>query len=103
MYRYEEGRLNRPNVPFGVAEVKPDLTAPGVNISVPVPNGGYEKVSGTSLLMEWGIVRGNDPFLFGQKLKAYLIRGTRPLAGVPERPDSMTGWGTLCVQNSIPL
>ena len=114
VYRYEEGRLNRPNVPFGVAEVKPDLTAPGVNISVPVPNGGYEKVSGTSfatpfvsgsaaLLMEWGIVRGNDPFLFGQKLKAYLIRGTRPLAGVPERPDSMTGWGTLCVQNSIPL
>ena len=30
-------------------------------------------------MMEWGIVRGNDPYLYGEKVKAYLRRGARPL------------------------
>ncbi|MDE6052828.1 MAG: S8 family serine peptidase, partial [Lachnospiraceae bacterium] len=95
-----------------IADVKPDLTAPGVNITVPMPNGGYEQVSGTSfatpfvtgaaaLLMEWGIVRGNDRFLYGERLKASLIRGAQSLAGVPMRPDSRIGWGTLCVERAL--
>lgn len=95
-----------------IADVKPDLSAPGVGITVPVPNGGYEKVSGTSfaapfvtgaaaLLMEWGIVRGNDRFLYGERLKAALIRGARPLAGIPVRPDSRIGWGTLCAELAL--
>lgn len=95
-----------------IADVKPDLVAPGVDITVPVPYGGYEKVSGTSfatpfvtgtaaLLMEWGIVRGNDRFLYGERLKAGLIRGAQPLAGVPVRPDSRIGWGTLCAERAL--
>lgn len=55
---------------------KPDLAAPGVNILAPDIYGGYAPVTGTSfatpivsgsaaLLMEWGIVRGNDVFLYG--------------------------------------
>ena len=51
--------------------------------------------------MEWGIVRGNDRFLYGERLKASLIRGAQPLAGVPERPDSRIGWGTLCVEKAL--
>ncbi len=69
---------------------KPDLAAPGVSISAPVPGGGYGTVTGTSfaapfvsgsaaLLMEWGIVKGNDPYLYGEKVKAYLRKGARPL------------------------
>jgi len=112
VYRYSDGRTDAAGGQQIVADVKPDLTAPGVGITVPMPNGGYEQVSGTSfatpfvvgaaaLLMEWGIVRGNDRFLYGERLKASLIRGARPLAGVPVRPDSRIGWGTLCVADSL--
>ena len=83
---------------------KPDLAAPGVNITAPVPGGGYASVTGTSfaapfvsgasaLLMEWGIVRGNDPFLYGEKVKAYLRRGARPLPGFGRYPNEEIGYG----------
>ena len=94
--------------------VKPDLVAPGVDIRVLRPGGGTERQSGTSfaapfvtgaaaLLMEWGIVRGNDPYLYGEKVKAYLLRGARPLgAGGQPIPNERIGYGTLCVRGSIP-
>ena len=93
----------------GSLMVKPELAAPGVNVLVPSVS-GMARVSGTSyatpfvtgsaaLLMEWGIVRGNDTFLYGEKLKAYLIKGAEPLAGAAV-PD--TGWGRLCLKNSLP-
>ena len=31
-----------------------------------------KKVSGAALLMQWRIVNGNDPYLYGEKVKAYL-------------------------------
>lgn len=92
---------------------KPDLAAPGVGITAPVPGGGYATVTGTSfatpfvtgaaaLLMEWGIVRGNDPFLWGEKVKAYLRRGAQPLPGIEKYPDNQIGYGALCVGESLP-
>lgn len=92
---------------------KPDLVAPGVNITAPVPGGGYANVTGTSfatpfvtgaaaLMMEWGIVRRNDSFLWGEKVKAYLRRGAQPLPGFEKYPNESVGWGTLCTAQSIP-
>ena len=92
---------------------KPDLVAPGVNIQAPDVYGSFTPVTGTSfatpivsgaaaLLMEWGIVRGNDPFLYGEKIKAYLRKGARPLRGETEYPNDRVGYGKLCVAESFP-
>lgn len=97
----------------GSSPAKPDLAAPGVLVNAPVPGGGYRAFSGTSfaapfvtgsaaLLMEWGIIRGNDPYLYGEKVKAYLRRGARELPGYEKWPNALLGYGTLCVRNSIP-
>ena len=68
-----------------------------------------------ALLMEWGIVRGNDLYMYGDKLKAPLIKGagenvfTAASRAVSENtskntkyPNPVTGWGTLCLLDSIP-
>ncbi len=92
---------------------KPDLAAPGVRVQAPAAGGGYGEFTGTSfavpfvtgsaaLLMEWGIVQGNDPYLYGEKVKAYLRRGAIQLPGYGEFPNAQIGYGILCVRDSIP-
>ena len=92
---------------------KPDIVAPGVDILAPIPGGSFEELSGTSfatpfatggaaLLMEWGIERGNDPFLYGEKVKAYFQRGARPFVGITQYPSPLVGYGALCVEESLP-
>lgn len=95
-------------------QMKPDLCAPGTDILVPDGQGSYAVVSGTSfaapfvtgssaLLMEWGIVQGHDPYLYGEKVKAYFIKGAKRLPGYSLYPNEMVGWGALCVKNSLPM
>ena len=113
---------------FLVQSIKPDIAAPGVDITVsrliqsglPYPLNSMteeytvETVSGTSfatpivtgsaaLLMEWGIVNGNDPYLYGEKIKAYLLNGANKISGVENYPNDQVGWGVLCVRNSLPV
>ena len=89
---------------------KPDLVAPGVNIQAPDVYGTFTPTTGTSfatpivsgaaaLLMEWGIVRGNDPFLYGEKIKAYLRKGARPLRGEMEYPNDRVGADDIIVSS----
>jgi subtilisin family serine protease len=98
---------------IGFGSVKPDVVAPGVNILAPDRFGGYGYFTGTSfstpivsgsaaLLMEWGIVRGNDPYLYGEKIKAYLRRGAQPIRGEMVYPNEKVGFGAACVLDSIP-
>ena len=92
---------------------KPDLAAPGVRVMAPAAGGGYAEFTGTSfatpfvtgsaaLLMEWGIVKGNDPYLYGEKVKAYLRRGARQIPGYERWPNGELGYGRLCLSESIP-
>ena len=93
--------------------VKPDLVAPGVEVMTTTVGGGYAAFTGTSfatpfvtgsaaLLMEWGIVRKNDPYLYGEKVKAYLRRGAKKVPGFDEYPNEEVGYGALCTAQSIP-
>lgn len=108
-YAYFSGRGYTRN---GV--IKPDLVAPGVNIRSASPGGGFSIRSGTSmatpfvagsaaLLMEWGIIKQNDIFLYGEKVKAYLQRGAKPLPAFTKYPNPQVGYGVLCVRGSIPV
>ena len=62
-----------------------------------------ERVGAAALLMEWGIVKGNDPYLYGEKVKAYLRRGARQLPGEEFWPNERMGYGALCVRDSLPF
>lgn len=92
---------------------KPDLIAPGVGIVSAARGGGYTMKSGTSmatpfvsgaaaLLMEWGIVKLNDPFLYGDRLKAFLRKGAKPISQFDFFPNNVSGYGELCVKSSFP-
>ena len=109
-YLYQEQVNSRTADSF----VKPDLVAPGVGVLAPDRNNGYLPVTGTSfatpfvtgaaaLLMQWGIVNGNDPYLYGEKVKAYLRRGAQPIRGETDYPNSRVGFGAICVENSLPV
>ena len=89
----------------------PDLAAPAVGVTAPRVGGGYDTFTGTSfaapfvtgaaaLLMEWGIVRGNDPFMYGERVKAFLRLGAQR-RNRASYPDSSFGYGTLCIENAL--
>ncbi|MCI1269927.1 MAG: S8 family peptidase [Ruminococcus sp.] len=82
----------------------PDIIAPGVKITGYYPT-GLGAMSGTSvssaitagacaLLMQWGVILGNDPSLSTYQIKTYLIRGCTRNETM-SYPNTQWGYGTL--------
>lgn len=90
---------------------QPDIAAPAVGILTVKAGGGYDSFTGTSfaapfvtgsaaLLMEWGIVQRRDPFLYGERIKAFLRLGAgRPAQAV--YPNPTFGYGMLCLAATL--
>ena len=90
----------------------PDLAAPAVGVMSARAGGGYDAFTGTSFAspqvcgaaacaMERGIVRGVDPFLYGERMRAFLRAGARRNGGVC--PDPRYGYGALCLDRTLAL
>ncbi|MDD3393050.1 MAG: S8 family serine peptidase [Anaerotignum sp.] len=89
----------------------PDIAAPAVNILSTKSGGGYDTFTGTSvaapfatgsaaLMMQWGIVNNNDPFLYGERIRAFLRIGAERKPGVIY-PNASFGYGTLCLYGTM--
>ena len=96
--------------PTRLPEMSPDLVAPGVNVDGFYP-AGYGTMSGTSvataitagacaLMLQWGIVEGNDIALSTFKIRAYLIRGASRSQGTTY-PNTQWGYGRLNLQQAF--
>lgn len=91
--------------------IKPELVAPGVDITCPLPGNGYGSMTGTgaaaahasgisAMLLEWGVVRGNYPSIHGGEIKNILIRGAtrdRELT----YPNPTWGYGRINVYDAF--
>ncbi|MDR5588907.1 MULTISPECIES: S8 family peptidase [Clostridium] len=84
-----------------------DIAAGGVNAVTVAPNNSITTVNGTSvsaavvagtcaILFQWGIVEGNDPYMYSQTIKTYLTRGTKKRPG-DSYPNPQWGYGILDV------
>ncbi|WP_315076324.1 S8 family peptidase [uncultured Clostridium sp.] len=84
-----------------------DVAAGGVNAVAVAPNNSITTVNGTSvsaavvagtcaILFEWGIIDGNDPYMYSQTMKTYLARGTKQRPG-DSYPNPQWGYGILDV------
>lgn len=95
--------------------IKPDFLAPGENINAAMVGGFFGPETGTSvaapqvagacaLLIEWGVIKGNAPYLFGEKVKYYLIKGAKRNPSYPNiYPSKTYGFGYICIAQSIEI
>ncbi|MDF2613672.1 MAG: peptidase and in kexin sedolisin [Clostridia bacterium] len=92
-------------------KIKPDLIAPGVNVTGPQPGGGYTTYVGTStaaaitasaavLLMQWAVIQGNLEEMNTRIARGILIRGAERRRGI-DYPNAIEGYGRLDLRNSI--
>ncbi|MDF2544809.1 MAG: hypothetical protein K0S47_4527 [Herbinix sp.] len=91
--------------------VKPDLAAPGVNLTAPTLEQTFQLFSGTSaaaahtvgvtaLLLEWGILKGNFKGITTVEVKKFLLRGAERNIRI-RYPNKDWGYGALDIYNAF--
>jgi hypothetical protein len=92
-------------------KIKPEITSGGFEVLTTAVGGGTTIVSGSSpatavlasaviLLLQWGVVEGNDPSMYAGKVKTYLIRGARRRPG-DTYPNPEWGYGILDLEGTF--
>jgi len=90
-----------------IGEIKPDLAAPGYQLTCAVRGGQYGTVTGTgaaaahtagivAMVLEWAIVRGNYPRMTGNNVNRLLISGAVRSSG-NVYPNNIWGYGQVDV------
>lgn len=90
---------------------KPDITAPGVDIMVPINSSASLTSSGTSLatayiagmvalLLQWGIIDGNNLYLNGIQVKKSLILGAKRDPNL-DYPNPDWGYGIADLEKTL--
>ncbi len=85
--------------------IKPDIAAPGVNVSTPTgkTTGGYMAAAltagGVAQILQWAVVEQNDVLADANKVRNYLVRGAER-AEEAQYPNTMYGYGLLDVQGT---
>ncbi|MBQ9886479.1 MAG: S8 family peptidase [Lachnospiraceae bacterium] len=91
--------------------IKPDITAPGVNVYGALPDGRFTRRSGTSvaaahvagaaaLILEWGINDGNIPLMTNSDIKTIITRGAIRSPDITY-PSRVWGYGILDLYSSF--
>lgn len=97
--------------PTRLGEMKPDIATGGFMATTVGLSNTIVQVSGSSvggavltgavlLLLEWGIIKGNDPAMYGPTVKSYLTRGARRRPG-DVYPNTEWGYGLLDLEGTL--
>ena len=94
--------------------IKPDIVAPANQVTAPTSlvRDGYQNVTGTSvaaafmtggyaLLLEYGLQKSPDQLIYGETLKAWVIRTATRLPQYAPYPNPSFGYGRLCIDAAL--
>jgi len=105
IYRNGSRGYSRTNI------IKPEIAAPGVDVYSPILGNQYGGQTGTSIaaaqttgvaamLLEWGIVKGNNRGMDTIQVKKYLIRGVNRNVNIVY-PNKEWGFGMLNIYGTF--
>ena len=84
-------------------QVKPDVAAPGVNVSSILGNRSGSSMAaaitagGVAQILQWAVVEQKDILVDSESIRNYLVRGARRKDGV-EYPNREYGYGFLNIE-----
>ena len=97
--------------PTRLNDVRPVLCAPAVNVSCINENGDIDTITGTSIaaaistgcsaqMLEWGIVKGNNPAINTVSINGYFISGAKR-ENNQIYPNNIWGFGKLNILSTF--
>lgn len=91
-------------------QIKPDVAAPGYQMSCAYPDGRYGTLTGTgaaaaftagavAMILEWAVQKGNYPAITGYEINRLIVRGANRSNLSNQYPNPIWGYGILDIYN----